>query len=114
MNTIQTAAALTACFLLAGVSPSSGETEKVIPLSDVPQTVLAAAQAARPGFTVAKAEVEVRPEGVTFSLEGSADGKACEIEVSSDGKVLRNDEGIDDEGKDDDSSDSDDEEAAKD
>lgn len=72
----------------------------------VPAVVLDAAQKAVPGFTVKSAERETEDGMTVYSLEGTADGKPCEIEVTADGKVNeidREDDAKDDEdGHDDD------------
>ena len=79
-------------FLLIFVSgcashKSMCEDEKEIPLSDVPVVAVDAAQQAVENITLTEAEVE--KEGRTvYVLEGEADGKEYEIEVTADGKVL--------------------------
>ena len=62
--------------------------EKEIPLNEVPDVVLKAAQKAVPGIVLTEAEVEKTPKGVVYEIEGTLDGKEYEIELSSDGKVL--------------------------
>ncbi len=62
--------------------------EKEIPLNEVPDVVLKAAQKAVPGIVLTEAEVEKTPKGVVYEIEGILDGKEYEIEVASDGKVL--------------------------
>jgi uncharacterized membrane protein YkoI len=64
------------------------EIEKEIPLNEVPDVVLKAAQKAVPGIVLTEAEVEKTPKGVVYEIEGTLDGKEYEIELSSDGKVL--------------------------
>ena len=79
-------------FLLIFVSgcashESMYEDEKEIPLSNVPVVVVDAAQQAVENITLTEAEVE--KEGRTvYVLEGTADGKEYEIEVTADGEVL--------------------------
>ena len=79
-------------FLLIFVSgcashKSMCEDEKEIPLSDVPVVAVDAARQAVENITLTEAEVE--KEGRTvYVLEGEADGKEYEIEVTADGKVL--------------------------
>jgi hypothetical protein len=62
--------------------------EKEIPLNEVPDVVLKAAQKAVPGIELTEAEVEKTTKGVVYEIEGTLDSKKYEIEVSSDGKVL--------------------------
>ena len=77
--------------------------EKEIPLNEVPDVVLKAAQKAVPGIVLTEAEVEKTPKGVVYEIEGTLDGKEYEIELSSDGKVLE----IEEEENDDDENDND-------
>jgi hypothetical protein len=63
------------------------EDEKEISLSDVPVVAVNAAQQAVENITLTEAGVE--KEGRTvYVLEGTANGKEYEIEVTTDGKVL--------------------------
>ena len=79
-------------FLLIFVSgcashKSMCEDEKEIPLSDVPVVAVDAAQQAVENITLTEAEVEKKGRTV-YVLEGTADGKEYEIEVTADGEVL--------------------------
>ncbi len=56
--------------------------ERAIDVSQVPPEVLEAARQAVPGFEPDEAEIEY-----IYELDGEADGKAYEIEVSPDGEV---------------------------
>ena len=58
--------------------------EKEIPLNEVPDVVLKAAQKAVPGIVLTEAEVEKTSKGVVYEIEGTLDGKDYEIELSSD------------------------------
>ena len=79
-------------FLLIFVSgcashKSMCEDEKEIPLSDVPVVAADAARQAVQNITLKEAEVE--KEGLmVYVLEGEADGKEYEIEVTADGEVI--------------------------
>ncbi len=75
--------------------------EKEIPLNEVPDVVLKAAQKAVPGIELTEAEVEKLHKGVVYEIEGTLDGKEYEIEVSSDGKVLEIEEEENDDDEDD-------------
>ena len=80
--------------------------EKEIPLNEVPDVVLKAAQKAVPGIVLTEAEVEKTLKGVVYEIEGTLDGKEYEIELSSDGKILE----IEEEENDDDENDKDNDE----
>ncbi|MFC1481760.1 PepSY domain-containing protein [Candidatus Neomarinimicrobiota bacterium] len=91
-------------------------TEKEIPLSEVPEGVLAAAQDTMPGIELTGADVEKTLKGLVYELEGTVDGKEFEIVISADGTVLKidsednADDADDDEGDEDDEDDDDDDE----
>ena len=74
------------------------EKEKEIPLSQVPQPVMEAAERAVDGITLTEAEMEKEDGQTVYILEGKADGKEYEIEVTADGKVRE----VEEETKDDD------------
>ena len=71
--------------------------EKEIPLNEVPDVVLKAAQKAVPGIELTEAEVEKTTKGVVYEIEGTLDSKKYEIELSFDGKVLEIEEDEEDE-----------------
>ena len=82
--------------------PSDDDGDEVeIPLSEVPANVLAAARAAVPGIVFEEAERETEDGRIVYELEGEANGKEYEIEVSADGTVLEVEE-EDDEDEDED------------
>ncbi len=64
------------------------EHEEEIPLSDVPDLVMNAAELAVPGIVIEEAERETENGATIYCLEGEADGLEYEIEVSADGAVL--------------------------
>lgn len=78
------------------------EKEKEIPLSQVPEAALTAAQGAVEGITLTEAEMETEDGQTVYLLEGEAAGKEYEIEVTADGKVLEVEEATEDDGEDDD------------
>jgi uncharacterized membrane protein YkoI len=80
------------------------EKEKEVPLSEVPEEALKAAQGAVDGITITEAEMEKEDGQTVYILEGEANGKKYEIEVTPEGKVLETEEetGDKDEGEDDD------------
>ncbi|MCZ6829770.1 MAG: PepSY domain-containing protein [Gammaproteobacteria bacterium] len=73
--------------LLAPSSLSAGD-EVEIPLTDVPEVVLAAALDAMPGIELTEAEFEMERGQRIYELEGRLDGVEYEIEVSSAGEVI--------------------------
>jgi len=78
-----------------------GEKDEKIPLSEVPEVVLTAAQNAVEGIEITEAEIEKTGEGMIYELEGTVDGKIYEIEVSPDGKIIEvEQEGVEDQDKD--------------
>ena len=78
------------------------ENEKEIPLSDVPQPAIAAAEGAVEGIALTEAEMEEEDGQTVYVLEGEAAGKEYEIEVTADGEVLEVEEETEDEADDDD------------
>ena len=74
------------------------EQEKEVPLSQVPAETLKAAQGAVDGIEITEAEMEEEDGETVYVLEGEANGKEYEIEVTPQGKVLE----VEEEGKDDD------------
>lgn len=85
------------CVLGCASLESMHEDEKEIPITQVPVVAVEAAQQAVDNITLTEAGVE--KEGRTvYVLEGTANGKEYEIEVTTDGKVLEvEQEGMDDE-----------------
>lgn len=71
----------------------TGGQDEAVPVGEIPGTVLKAAQDAVPGFTPTGAEKEIEHGTTVYSLEGTADGKACEVEVTADGKVTEIEKG---------------------
>jgi hypothetical protein len=97
-----------AALLLAGAAATRGDEEdQALELMRVPAAVTAAAAKAVEGFEAREAEVEAI---LVYELEGSADGKTYEIEVTGEGHVLESETEADDDpdGTDDDANGSDD------
>ena len=84
----QSLSALFAILALA-TPPLASAAEEKIALSKVPEALLAAAKAAVPGIKITEAETETTAEGVTYELEGKANGKEYEIKLNSLGIVLK-------------------------
>ncbi len=72
------------------------EQEKEVPLSEVPQEALEAAQGAVDGITITEAEMEKEDGETVYVFEGEANGKEYEIEVTPEGKVLEVEEETED------------------
>ncbi len=75
---------------LAGCAPLEElfESEKSIPLSEVPAPALEAARAAVEGIVLTEAEVEEEDGQLVYEIEGHVNGKEYEIEVTAEGEVL--------------------------
>ena len=91
--------------VMADDEDDDDEDEVDVDLSQVPQNVKDAAAAAVSGFTATSAERETGPNGVVYGLEGTANGEACEIEVTESGTVQEIEHGDDDDEGDDDDDD---------
>ena len=89
------------------VAKTAGQDEAVT-LDQVPEAARKAAEAAVPGATFTSAEKEIENGTTVYSLEGTVGGKACEVEVTPDGKVTEIENGADDEDGDEDDGDEDD------
>ena len=61
--------------------------DEEVPVSDVPEVVLAAANNAVPGGEITEVEKEVEDGEVIYEVEKVVDGVEYEIEVTADGKV---------------------------
>jgi hypothetical protein len=82
---------------LANDDDDDGDDEVDVALSDVPDAVKQAALAAVPGLVLTGAERETENGVIVYSLEGTANGKNYEVEVSAAGQVLETEQGDDDE-----------------
>ena len=67
---------------------SSEEKEREIPLSEVPEQVIAADKAAVEGITLTEAEIEESSEGLVYEIEGFVGDIEYEIEITAEGEVL--------------------------
>lgn len=84
--------------------------EEEVPLDQVPALVKNAALKAFPSLELESAEAEVEDGVLLYSLSGTDDEGALEVEVTTDGTILEVERGEDDEDDDDDGEDGDDEE----
>lgn len=87
------------------VAKTAGQDEAVT-LDQVPEAAMKAAEAAVPGATFTGAEKEIEDGKTVYSIEGTVGGKACEVEVTPDGKVTEIEN--EDDGEDEDDGDEDD------
>jgi len=97
-----------ALLLAGGIGVLAKGQEKEVPLSQVPEDVIAAAQKAVEGINIEEAEVEEEDGVLVYELEGTAQGKEYEIELTADGKVLEVEQEDDDDDEDDREDDEDD------
>ena len=72
---------------LSLASCSEPEHEVEIPLSAVPDKVLAAVNKALPSIELSSAEIESAAK-MHYELEGKLDGKEYEIEINPDGSII--------------------------
>jgi hypothetical protein len=87
MKTFTRLMAVAVATVLAGCS--SLEREARLPLAEIPGVVKAAAEQVLPGLVLAEAEVETKDGATVYELEGTADGRKCELRIRADGTVLR-------------------------
>lgn len=93
---------LHSCLILLLLFVNGLSIEKEIPLSQVPEIVIAAARQAVPNIKLTEAEVSETSHGLIYELEGTVDDKEYEIRVTADGKVLKVIQEFDDDEDDDD------------
>ena len=89
------------------------EKEREIPLSEVPEQVIAAARAAVEGITLTEAEIEETRKGLIYEIEGFVGDTEYEIEITTEGDVIEveiENDHDDDEDEDRDNDDDDDDE----
>ena len=55
----------------------------------VPANILAAAKASVPGFAMSSYDTDTDNGSKVYELDGTANGRKCEIEVDASGKVLK-------------------------
>ena len=82
----------------AAVAPQADDddTEELIRIDQIPAAVKRAATAAVPGLVIHEAEKEVEDGFLLYCLEGTANGKEYEVEVTAEGKVVEIEEEDDD------------------
>ena len=78
-----------AIIILSGVIVALPDDDKEIPLSWVPDQAIEAAKEAVPGIHIVEAERHRTHKGVVYELDGVADGKKYEVNVTADGEVLQ-------------------------
>jgi hypothetical protein len=65
-----------------------GIVDNDIPRSRIPSHVMAAAKAEIPGFALEEADLVQRAGTRLFELQGYANNRPCEIDITADGRVL--------------------------
>ena len=78
-----------ALVILVGAIIALPDDDKEIPLSWVPDQAMEAAKKAAPGIQFVEAERHRTHKGVVYELDGVADGKKVEVNVTADGEVLK-------------------------
>jgi uncharacterized membrane protein YkoI len=72
--------------VLAGTAVSAQERE--IPLAEVPDVAIVAAEAAVAGLQISSAEAETEGGQLPYVIEGTAEGVEYEVEVTAQGEVV--------------------------
>lgn len=75
--------------LLATCLSGLADTEKDIPLRDVPRRVIKAARSAAPGITFFEAEMKLSSSGIIYKLEGFTHEHTYDIRIHENGTVHR-------------------------
>ena len=71
-----------------GYVNDSDDFDNDIPKNEVPANVLAAAKAEIPGFVLTEANLQQRGATRLFELQGRANGRPYELDITADGRVL--------------------------
>ena len=72
-----------------GYADDADDADNDIPKNEVPANVLAAAKAQIPGFVLEETDLQQRGAARLFELQGRANGRPYEIDITADGRVLR-------------------------
>lgn len=96
-TTLLLAAAATALLAACATQPrpvapgyvnDSDDFDNDIPKNEVPANVLAAAKAQVPGFVLTEANLQQRGSTRLFELQGRANSRPYELDITADGRVL--------------------------
>ena len=71
-----------------GYANDSDDFDNDIPKNEVPANVLAAAKAQIPGFVLEEANLQQRGATRLFELQGRANDRPYELDITADGRVL--------------------------
>ena len=71
--------------------PGRADSDSQVPLSEVPEQVLAAVRNAHPGIEIESAARVQHASGAAYEIEGDADGTEFEYTVSPDGRIVETD-----------------------
>ena len=72
----------------SGYASASDDFDNDIPKNEVPANVLAAAKAQIPGFVLEEANLQQRGATRLFELQGRANDRPYELDITADGRVL--------------------------
>jgi hypothetical protein len=89
---VTSVAALAACASSKQCSMDSGSCSSSSSCTKpcgVPTNILAAAKASVPGFAMSSYDTDTDNGSKVYELDGTANGRKCEIEVDASGKVLK-------------------------
>lgn len=87
---------------MTALASGNKEKERDIPLSEVPEQVIAAAKAAVEGIILTDAEIEETRKGLIYEIEGYVGDTEYEIEITPEGEVIEVEIENDDDDDDDD------------
>jgi uncharacterized membrane protein YkoI len=93
--TIITAVIVSTALTVPVFGDDDHDASKIIPLTEVPASIMNTAKKAVPGIKITGAETEQNDDETIYELKGNADGNDYEIKISPNGKVLKTE--IDDE-----------------
>ena len=82
---VTSVAALAACASSKPLQRDSGSSQP----GGVPANILAAAKASVPGFAMSSYDTDTDNGRMVYELDGTANGRQCEIKVDASGKVLK-------------------------
>ena len=82
---VTSVAALAACASSRPLHSDSGSSQS----GGVPANVLAAAKSSVPGFAMTSYDTDTDNGRKVYELDGTANGRQCEVKVDANGKVLK-------------------------
>ncbi len=82
---VTSVAALAACASSRPLHSNSGSSQS----GGVPASILAAAKSSVPGFAMTSYDTDTDNGRTVYNLDGTANGRQCEVKVDANGKVLK-------------------------